>query len=104
MANTVIGDGITIEGELTSDEEVVVEGTIKGTLNTSERIIINPDASVEADVTASTISVAGKVTGNVTVGDRVELQAGGKLVGDVKAARISIADGAQFKGKVDMDI
>ncbi len=104
MASTVIGGGITIEGELTSDEEVVIEGTIKGLLNTSERIIINPDASVEADITASTITVAGKITGNVTAGDRVELQAGGKLIGDVKAARITIADGASFKGNVDMDI
>ena len=104
MANTVIGSGITIEGELTSDEEVVIEGNIKGMLNTSDRITISPDASVEADITASTISIAGKITGNVNAGDRVELQAGGKLIGDVKAARITIADGASFKGNVDMDI
>lgn len=104
MANTIIGDGITIEGELTSDEEVVVGGIIKGTLSTSERIIISPDASVEADITASNITISGKITGNVTAGDRVEIQTGGKLVGDVKAARITIADGASFKGNVDMDI
>jgi cytoskeletal protein CcmA (bactofilin family) len=48
--------------------------------------------------------VAGSVTGDVTAADRVDLQSGGKLVGDVKAARLTIADGASFKGNVDMDV
>jgi cytoskeletal protein CcmA (bactofilin family) len=48
--------------------------------------------------------VGGSVTGNVTASDRVDLLTGGKLVGDVKAARVTIADGAVFKGNVDMDL
>ena len=55
-------------------------------------------------VSASSLSVAGQVTGNATARDRVDIQAGGRLVGDVKAARLTIADGASFKGSVDMDV
>jgi len=104
MAGTVIGDGLTIEGELTGDDEVVVHGTVRGTLTTSDAVSIASSGAVEADVTASSVSVAGQVTGNVVAQERVDIQAGGRLVGDVKAARFTIADGASFKGSVDMDV
>jgi cytoskeletal protein CcmA (bactofilin family) len=48
--------------------------------------------------------VGGQVTGNVTASDRVDLMPGARLVGDVKASRLTIADGASFKGNVDMDV
>ncbi len=104
MAGTVIGEGLTVEGEITSDEEVVVHGTLRGTLNTNEAVSVGAGGVVEADVTASALSVAGQVTGNVNVSDRVDLQAGGRLVGDVKSSRLTIADGASFKGNVDMEV
>jgi cytoskeletal protein CcmA (bactofilin family) len=44
------------------------------------------------------------VTGNATAHDRVDIQSGGRLLGDVKASRLTIADGASFKGSVDMDV
>ena|SRR5215470_17370870 len=104
MAGTVIGEGLSIEGELTSEEEVVVHGTVRGTLKSSDVISVGPGAVVEADVEAASLSVAGHVTGNVNAAERVDLQAGGRLVGDVKAARLTIADGASFKGNVDMEV
>ena len=82
MASTVIGAGITIEGEVSSDEEVVVQGTIRGKLEAREAVTIEAGGTVEADITAGPLSVAG----------------------NVKATRITIADGAQFKGNVDMDV
>jgi cytoskeletal protein CcmA (bactofilin family) len=104
MAGTVISQGITIEGEITSEEEVIVQGTIRGKLDVQDAVVIEQGATVEADVTATSIAVAGQVTGNVVASDRVDLQAGGKLIGDVKTARLTIADGASFKGNVDMDV
>jgi len=104
MASTLIGAGITIEGEITSDEDVVVQGTVRGKLNAKEAVTVDQGASVEADVSGSTLTVAGAITGNLTAADRVDLQSGAKVVGNVKAARITIADGAQFKGNVDMDV
>ena len=104
MATTVIGAGITIEGEVTTDEDVVVHGTIRGKLNARDGVTVEQGAVVEADVTGGPLSVAGSITGNIVSSDRVDLQSGARVVGNVKATRITIADGAQFKGNVDMDV
>jgi cytoskeletal protein CcmA (bactofilin family) len=101
---TVIGQGIIIEGEISSDEAVVVAGTVRGKLSVDGPLTIEPGAVIEADVSASSLSVAGAVTGNVQASDRVDLLSGARLVGDVRAARVTIADGAVFKGNVDMDV
>jgi cytoskeletal protein CcmA (bactofilin family) len=103
VAATVIGSGITIEGEVSSSEEVVVAGTIRGKLDVAGQVTVESEGVVEADIEAQTVAVGGSVTGNVSVSDRVDLLAGARLVGDVKAARLTIADGAVFKGNVDMD-
>jgi cytoskeletal protein CcmA (bactofilin family) len=104
MASTVIAAGIVIEGEITTDEDVVVLGTVRGKVSAKEAVTIQQGATVEADVVGGTLVVAGALTGNVTASDRVDLQAGARVVGNVKAARVTIADGAQFKGNVDMDV
>jgi cytoskeletal protein CcmA (bactofilin family) len=103
VAATIIGQGITIEGEVTSDDEVVVGGVVRGKLAIEGQLTIESEGVVEADIGAHSVSIGGSVTGNVTASERVDLLAGGRLVGDVKAARLTIADGASFKGNVDMD-
>jgi cytoskeletal protein CcmA (bactofilin family) len=103
MAGTVISSGLTVEGELTSEDEVVVHGSVRGSLSSSDAVSVAAGGVVQADVSAASLSVAGQVTGNVTASERVDLQAGGRLIGDVKASRLTIADGASFKGNVDMD-
>lgn len=104
MAGTVIGEGLTVEGEFTSEEEVVVFGTLRGTLNSGGAVSVGGGGVIEADITAQSLSVAGHVTGNVASQDRVDIQTGGRLIGDVRASRLTIADGASFKGNVDMDV
>jgi cytoskeletal protein CcmA (bactofilin family) len=104
MASTVIGAGITIEGEVTSDEDVIVAGTLRGKLVAKDAVTVEHGGVVEADINAGPVAVAGSVTGNISSNDRVDLQNGAKVVGNVKATRITIADGAQFKGNVDMDV
>ena len=103
MAATVIGQGIIIEGEVTSDEAVIVAGTVRGKLTVDGPVTVEAGAVVEADIGATSLSVGGSVTGNIIATDRVDLLTGGRLVGDVRAARVTIADGAMFKGNVDMD-
>src|SRR5262245_14975245 len=104
MASTVIGAGITIEGEVTTDDDVVVQGTIRGKLFAKDAVTIEQGGVVEADIAAGPLTVAGAITGNITSSDRVDLQSGARVIGNVKATRITIADGAQFKGNVDMDV
>ena len=104
MATTILAAGITIEGELSSDDDIEIAGTVRGKITCKDAVTVASGAVVEAEVTAQKLALAGTVTGNVSAADRVDIQVGGRLVGDVRAARLTIADGASFKGNVDMDV
>ena len=104
MASTVIGAGIVIEGEIATEEDVAIQGVVRGKIDAKDAVVIEHGAAVEADVAGSEVTVGGQLTGNVTATDRVVIATGARMVGDVKAARFTIQDGAQFKGHVDMDI
>ena len=93
-----------MEGEITCDEELTVHGTLRGKLSCSDLVRVASTGVIDANVEANSISIEGQVTGDIVSSQRVDLQPGGRLVGDVKAARLTIADGASFKGNVDMDI
>jgi cytoskeletal protein CcmA (bactofilin family) len=103
-ARTVIGPSFVVEGEITGSEDVLVQGTVKGRITTKEAVVVEASAVVEGDVETATIDVAGQLTGNVTAAERVEFKADSRVSGDVRAPRILIADGAHFKGTVDMDV
>lgn len=104
MADTVIGTNITIDGEITGSDPVHVEGTVKGRIATEAAVTVGESGIVEADVETPEVSVSGQVTGNIVASERVEITTEGRMVGDIKAPRILIADGAGFKGHIDMDV
>jgi len=99
---TLIGQTMRIQGSITSVEELVLNGEVKGSIESQSRITIGPTAKVEAAVKAREVIVAGSITGNVDVQERVLLRAGANLIGDVKTAGIVIEDGAYFKGGIDI--
>jgi len=103
MANTVIGSTIVIDGEISGDEDLVVLGTVKGRISLRENILVEQSGVVEASIETATITVNGSITGDIRATERVELSANCQVVGDIRAPRILIADGAAFKGNVDMD-
>lgn len=102
MSSTIIASELTIEGDLTSEDDVRIEGRVCGRVTTTANVELGPKGAVESDVSGRTVSVAGSVSASITASERVDLLAGGRLVGDVKAPRLTIADGATFRGKVDM--
>ena len=104
MANTVIGTNITIEGEIRGEESLTIQGTVKGKIAVAQGLTIEAGANVEADIEAQSVSIAGRLMGNVVARDRLEVRPEGRMIGDAKAARFMIADGASFKGNVDMDV
>ena len=101
---TVIGSSIVIDGEITGDEDLVVQGTVKGKISLKENLVVEGSGVIEADIETASVDVAGRVTGNIVATERVELKANCKVVGDIRSPRILIADGALFKGSVDMDL
>lgn len=104
MANTIIGSSIVIDGEISGEEDLVIQGTVKGKIVLKQNLLVENSGVVEADIQTANVTISGQVTGNIVAGERVELRADGRMVGDIKAPRILIADGATFKGNVDMDV
>ncbi len=103
MAESVIGPSIQIEGDITGSDALTVLGTVRGgRISVKEALIVSASGRIEGDVESSAIEIAGVVQGNVAASDKVEIKSGGKLVGDVKSPRILIADGASFKGNINM--
>lgn len=104
MANTVIGSTLVIDGEITGDEALIIQGTVKGRITLTENVFVENSATLQADIEAESVEIGGVVTGNITASSRVEIKAEGKCIGDIKSPRILIADGALFKGNIDMDV
>lgn len=101
MASTVIGSSIVIDGEISGEEQLVVHGTVKGRITVGALVVENGGV-VEATVDAATITVHGTVSGDIAASERAELRPNSSVIGDIRAPRILIADGASFKGNVDM--
>ena len=102
MAGTVIGKTIVIDGEVAGDEPLVVHGAIKGKIDLRQRVEVAVDAVVEATIAAPQVTIFGSVVGDIYASERADLRPESQVVGDIRAPRILIADGAAFKGSVDM--
>jgi cytoskeletal protein CcmA (bactofilin family) len=94
---TVFGKSMKIIGEVTSDEELYLDGDLDGKLNLNNRLTIGPNSKVNANIKAQEIIVFGTIKGNVESESRVSLRTGASIVGDIKTAGIIIEDGAYFK-------
>ena len=99
---TVFGKSMKIVGEVSSDEELYLEGDLEGKLDLRNRLTIGPDSKVNANIKAKEIVVFGTIRGNVEAENRISLRAGATIVGDIKTAGIVIEDGAYFKGGIDI--
>ena len=91
-----------IVGEISSDEELFVDGEMEGSLELRNRLTIGPTGKVKANIKAQEVIVFGSVRGNVEAEHRISLRAGATIVGDIKTAGIVIEDGAYFKGGIDI--
>ena len=99
---TYFGPNVVVDGTVSGSEAVVVEGTIKGRINVTNDLRIGTKARVEATVHAKNVTIEGKLTGDVSADDRVELIASATVDGNIKAPKIIVAEGARFRGAVDM--
>jgi cytoskeletal protein CcmA (bactofilin family) len=99
---TVFGKSMKIVGEVTSDEELYLDGDLDGKLNLRNRLTVGPNSKVNANIKAQEIIVFGNIKGNVESESRVSLRTGASIVGDIKTAGIVIEDGAYFKGGIDI--
>ena len=99
---TFFGPNVTIDGTITGSEPVMIEGTVRGKINLSGDLHVGTKARVEATVHAKNVTVEGRLTGDISADDRVELVTTATVDGNIKAPKIVVAEGAKFRGNVDM--
>jgi cytoskeletal protein CcmA (bactofilin family) len=99
---THIAAGTKINGQVSGQSDLVVDGELEGQVDVESSVTIGADGRVKGNVTAKSVRIGGRVTGNVQGKEKVEILPSGRLEGDVAAPRVVLAEGAFFKGKVEM--
>ena len=98
-----IGKSVVIKGELNGSEDLTIEGQVEGKIELRQNVLtIGPNGKIKAQVFAKSVIVLGEVTGNVTATEKVDIRDNGSVDGDIVAPRVAIAEGAHFRGSIDM--
>lgn len=99
-----IGPSITIHGDVTGEEDLIVAGTIEGTVNLKENnLVVDENGHIMANITARIIRVDGEVKGELRASEKVVIKPSGNVSGDIRSPRVVLEDGCQFKGSIDME-
>ncbi len=103
QAGTVVSAGLRIRGEISGNEDMLVEGLIEGPIQLGDGMLtLGATGKITADVVAREVIVYGKLKGNLTARDRIQIKDVGSVVGDLATARIIIEDGANLKGSIEI--
>jgi cytoskeletal protein CcmA (bactofilin family) len=98
-----IGKSVVIKGELSGSEDLTIEGQVDGKIELRQNVLtIGPNGKIKAQVFAKAVVILGEVTGNVTASEKVDIRDNGSVDGDIAAPRVAIAEGAHFRGSIDM--
>jgi cytoskeletal protein CcmA (bactofilin family) len=100
----MIGPSIRIKGEVSGDEDLLIQGRVEGTIALkAHEVSVGESGQVFADILAKTVRVDGKVQGDITAMENVVISKLGNVRGNITAPRVLLEDGAVFKGSIDMD-
>jgi cytoskeletal protein CcmA (bactofilin family) len=100
-----IGPSITIHGDVTGEEDLLIQGRIEGKVDLKQNnVTIGTNGQVKADIYARTVTVEGAVEGSLFGDEQIVVRKSGQVRGDIVAPRVSLEDGATFKGSIDMDV
>ena len=99
-----LGPSLFLKGELSGEEDVVIEGQYKGKIDlASHNILVGRGAKVKGDIQVKNITIYGTVEGNIDASGKIFISKEGQMKGDLRAPKISIMEGAKFKGSVRID-
>ena len=94
----VLSSGVSIKGDLTFRNELLIDGEVEGTIKSSGTLTIGQHARIRADITAGAVMIHGTVNGNVSASERCVLEPGGTVRGDIEAPRLALDENATFLG------
>ncbi len=100
---TIVGPSVKVEGDFVSKGNVVIEGTVSGSVKTDKNLRVEEGASINANVKAQNVRVAGEVRGNVVVSGLLELTESARVLGDIQTKTLVVAAGATLHGNCKMD-
>ncbi len=102
--SATIGPSISINGDVTGEEDLVIYGSVEGTVNLkSNNLVVGDKGELTANVSARVIRVEGAVKGELIASERIVITPNGSVTGDITAPRVVLEDGCNFKGSIDMD-
>lgn len=100
----MIGQSIKIKGEVTGSEDLVIKGSVEGTVDLADHeVTVGDTGNVKADIKGKTVIINGEVTGDVSGAEKVVISKTGRVRGNIVSPRMMLEDGAVFKGSIDMD-
>ena len=100
-----IGKSVVIKGELSGSEDLTIEGQVEGSIELEQHVLtIGPNARIRAEVSAKAVVVLGEVMGDIKATERVAIRDSGTVSGDIVAPKVAIAEGASFRGGIDMQV
>lgn len=103
-STAMIGQSIQINGTITGAENLVIEGTVDGSVELPDQdLTIGESGQVTANLNAKNVTVNGHVTGDIRGSEKVVISKTGRVKGNITAPRVTLEDGAKFKGSIDMD-
>lgn len=103
-ATATIGPSIFIKGDLSGDEDLVIEGRVEGKIDLKQHnVTIGKNGRVRADVFGNTVMVEGEVDGNLFAQQQAILRQSGAVRGNITAPRVMLEDGSRFRGSIDME-
>lgn len=99
---TVVGPSVHVEGDFSSEGNILVKGSVAGNVKTSKLLTVQEGARISANVRAGDASIAGEINGNVTADNKVELSSTARVLGDIVCKVLAVEAGALVHGKIMM--
>ena len=100
---SVIGQSVKVEGDLLSDGDLQIEGTVTGRVNTSRNLFVGESARIQADITAQNATISGVVEGDIKVADTLMILETGRVLGNIFCQKLGVREGAYFSGLSNME-
>ena len=100
----MIGSMVVIDGNITSAEDLIIEGKVSGTITaTGHEVTVGQAGQLNANISAKTVRIEGRVEGDISGCEKVIISKTGNVLGNIDAPRVTLEDGAKFKGSIEMD-
>jgi cytoskeletal protein CcmA (bactofilin family) len=101
---SVLGPTLYFKGDLSADEDLLIQGRVEGSVTHSQRLTVGPQGTVKANIRAQLIVVEGTVEGDLTAEKSIFVKETAKICGNIAAPTVSILEGASFSGNIDMGV